>query len=153
MHYDHRSIIKQLEERHREVATLNADLDRGLMIIYFDNHLWSEFLDRYLHLIHTDPQNPNVLMWARPALTCSKNCNRTEEVCGELKNLTQFHPALKTVPGLKTVLREWASATNKTPEEAVVGRQSNGTRFCRPTADASPAPFARTMQKATTDEH
>lgn len=150
---DNRSITKQIEELQHEVATLDSDLDRGLMIIYFDNHLWSEFLDRYLHLVHTEPQSANVLMWAWPALTCSKNCNRTDEVFAELKNLTQFHPTLKTISGLKAVLSEWASAENKPPKESALGGQSNATRFCRPTDAESPSPFAVTMQKQTTDGH
>ena len=123
-----KGIIENVEELRRDVCAAEAELDADLMVIYFDNQRWNQFLDRYLHFIHSNPESPNVLPWAWPALTFSKRCNRTEEVYCELENLTHFHPTLKTAPGLTNVLAEWRAEAKPFPGESVYRTEPAGDR-------------------------
>jgi hypothetical protein len=129
---DEQATIQEFEALQHEVSEVDVDLDRKLMIVYLDHHLYNQFLDRYLHLIHSDPQSANVLNWAWPALTCSKECARTAEVFTGLANLARFHPELKTARGLKLLLKDWSSTeANQGATESLVGPRPDLNSHCR----------------------
>jgi hypothetical protein len=114
--------IERLADLQRKVDGLDGDLDRKLLMVYYENCLWNEFLDRYLHLAQAEPRSVAVLSWAWIALACSLSCHRTGEVTDQLEHLARFHPELKTVRGLKKTLEDWRAA--HPPGSMDIGRQA-----------------------------
>jgi hypothetical protein len=104
------SRIQPLEKLRRSIQQLNSDLDTKLMLVYYENGLWSEFLERYLHLLHTEPENAFVVNWAWCALMSAQSSHRTGEILNEFDHLTRFHPQFKTAHGLCSALEEWKAA-------------------------------------------
>jgi hypothetical protein len=102
-----RSTIEPLEKLHRNVQELNGDLDRKLMLVYYQNRRSGEFLDCYLHFFRAEPENAQVLTWAWSALGCAESCQRTDEVLDEFEHLLKYHPNFKTARGLKSTVAEW----------------------------------------------
>jgi hypothetical protein len=101
------SVIQSLTAFDAQVQDLNLDLGRKLLVIYARQHLWNEFLDRYLQIVRERPGRDEVLVWARLALDCSRKCGRAEEVADVLQHVVRFHPESRTAERLKTVLAEW----------------------------------------------
>jgi hypothetical protein len=104
--------IQPIEQFERTVCELSTELNRMLILAYFQNGSWNEFIDRYLISLHTEPESAVVVHWAWCALESSQDCDRTSEVLDEFEHLTRFHPQWKTARGLKSVLDEWR-ATDK----------------------------------------
>ncbi len=109
------STIGPLEDLHQQIEELHGDLDRKLLVVYSQNGRWNEFLDRYLHLLRTEPEHRAVLNWVRTALVCSQRCGRSDELLDALGDVIRFHGDLKTVPSLRATLNEWRSAHGHGP--------------------------------------
>src|SRR5262249_5174898 len=99
--------IKPIEELDREVQRLSRDLDHKLILVYYQNRLWNEFLDRYLDCLHAEPQSEVVETWAWCALESSQNSGRADEIMDRLEHLARSCPQSKTARKVKTTLEEW----------------------------------------------
>jgi hypothetical protein len=110
------SVVQPIQRLQSGIAALDADMDRKLMMVYFENHLWNKFVDRYLHLLETEPQSNSIVMWGQCALACSENCGRRQEVLDALNHFVRFHKELKTVRGVTSVLEEQKAARHESDE-------------------------------------
>jgi hypothetical protein len=99
-------LIQPLTALDAQVQAVNLRVGRTLLAIYFEQHLWNQFVDRYLQMVWEGPGRPEVMTWARSALYCSQKCGRAEEVEAVLHHVIRFHPELKTIEGLKDVLAD-----------------------------------------------
>jgi hypothetical protein len=102
--------IPAIQNLQKEVHALDSDLDRALMVIYFRERSWNNFLDCYLHFLQTDPQSAFVLILTRSALIGSENCGRTDEVLDALAHFTKLHGELKSTQLVRGMLEQWKAA-------------------------------------------
>jgi hypothetical protein len=101
------SVIQSLTGLDRQVQDFNFNLGLNLLVVYARQHLWNEFVDRYLQIVQERPGRGEIVTWARVALDCSQKCGRAEEVADVLEHVVRFHPELRTAEGLKTALAAW----------------------------------------------
>jgi hypothetical protein len=113
--------VEQMQQLRSEIAALNLDLDRRLTALYYDQHLWNDFLDGYLRLLQEGPERAHVVPWEWCALESARACGRTEEIVGALRQLIEFRAIPKTARGLRTVLDEW--------QNQAVGTRSTTSHF------------------------
>lgn len=101
------SSIQSLNALDAQVQDLERSLSRTLLMVYAHQHLWNEFVDRYLQLVREGPAREEVVVYFRCALDCSLKCGRTEEVVDLLRHIVRFHPELNTAERLNSALAEW----------------------------------------------
>ena len=101
------SAIQPLSVLDAQVRDLKLSLCRELLSVYFDQHLWNEFVDRYLQLVREGPEQPEVVGYVFCALECSQKCGRAEEVVDVLQHVVRFHPESKRAEELKRALEKW----------------------------------------------
>ena len=99
---------KTVEELDRTITELKNDLDRKLMLLYFEKNLSNQFLNLYLNQAQGAPDG-NTVVWARYALECSRTCGRTMEVLDAMHHLNRFRQEVKGLKGLQAVLDDWAN--------------------------------------------
>jgi hypothetical protein len=98
--------VSSVEDLDRSITELKNDLDRRLMLVYFENNLSNKFLNFYLNQAQGAPDG-NAVVWARYALECSRTCGRTAEVLDAMRHLSQFRAEVKGLKGLQAVLDDW----------------------------------------------
>ena len=89
------------------VQKLEIDLDRKLLVAFYQHQSWSEFVDCYLRLVQLVPEGYGVPEWEMHALECAQKCGRAEEVADALWHLVRFHPNLPGVQRLRPMLEQW----------------------------------------------
>jgi hypothetical protein len=107
--------LAHLEELRATIQDLNIDLDQKLLVIYSENRLENQFLDRFLQLLCEAPNRQEVLDWAPASLECSLHCGRTEELEDALRHLARFHPNLKTTKRLAARVQAWEASQRAGP--------------------------------------
>jgi hypothetical protein len=100
------SIILSLEQLRGEIHERETDLDRKLMMAYYQSDRWNDFLDQYLRLSHESPRDSYVVEWAGCALGSARQCGRMDEIVQALE-ASPVHADPETVEALRTVLAEW----------------------------------------------
>lgn len=101
------SSVQSLAALVAQVQDLNLNLSRNLLVVYSRQHLWNEFVDRYLQIVRERPGRNEGLVWARLALDSAQKCGRAEEVADVLQHIVRFHPELRTAEGLAEALAAW----------------------------------------------
>ena len=96
-----------LANLHAGVQDLEVDLDRKLLVPYYQNGSWNEFVDCYLRLIQQTPERPVGEAMAWSALTCAQKCGRIEEVTDAMYHVVRFHPNLQSAQALRMALDRW----------------------------------------------
>jgi hypothetical protein len=99
-----------------QVQELALDLDHMLLATYFQNHLWNEFVDRFLQFAQKSPGRAHTLAWAWSALECSQKCGREEEVTDFLRHRARFGEKDRIGKGFKAILEEWEAQIPPGPE-------------------------------------
>ena len=110
--------LQPLARLREEAQELNIDLDRKLLKVYYENHLWDAYLDCYLEMLQGVPENPVVLTWARTALLISQKSGRTDEIVDAMRHVTRFRREAKTARGLTSMVEQWEA---KNPRAFEVG--------------------------------
>ncbi len=101
------SWLQPLEELRATIQDLDVNLDRKLLVVYSENRLENQLLDRFLQFLHEAPERPEVLDWVPSSLDCSGHCGRTEELEDAVGHLVRFHPNLKTAKQLTARVQAW----------------------------------------------
>ena len=96
-----------LADLHAAVQDLQVDLDRALLVAYYRNRSWNEFVDCYLRLVQQTPKRTvgEAMTWS--ALVCAQKCGRFEEVTNALHHLNRFHPSLRSAQASRAALNRW----------------------------------------------
>jgi hypothetical protein len=101
------SSLQSLRALDAEVQEVELSLSRTLLLVYAHQHLWSEFVDRYLQLVREGPARRDVMVYFRVALDAARKCGRTDEVVDVLRHVARFHPELDRAERLNGALAEW----------------------------------------------
>jgi len=107
--------IQSLEELRAMTQDLNVDLDGKLLVLYSENRLEDQLLDRFLQLLHEAPESQELLIWVPFLLDCSRRVGRTEEMEDAVRHLVRFHPNLKTAKELTALVQAWEAKRHAGP--------------------------------------
>ncbi|MHC1763716.1 MAG: hypothetical protein AB9869_05325 [Verrucomicrobiia bacterium] len=98
--------------------------EHQLLILCKASKRQREFVDGYLRLVGTLPDEPVVSRWAEFALVCARECDREAEVLDALRHIARFSPRSDSVERLKAILNAWTGPARSTPE---VGSKPDGS--------------------------
>jgi hypothetical protein len=96
-----------LANLHAGVQDLEVDLDRKLLVAYYQNGSWKEFVDCYLELVQQTPERPVGEAMAWSALLSAQKCGRVEEVTDTMHHVIRFQPNLQSAQALRMALDRW----------------------------------------------
>ncbi len=96
-----------LADLHAAAQALSIDLDRKLLVLYYESGSWNELVDCYLRLVQQTPECTVGDAISYLALDCAQKCGRTEEVTETLRHIIRYHPGFHSIEGLKRALDSW----------------------------------------------
>jgi len=106
--------VKGIEQLSTSIADLQNDLNRKLLLVYFESNLSNKFLDCYLmHLQESSPAD--IVVWGRHALECARQCSRTKEALEAMRHAMWYRPDAESAIGLQALLQD--SAGPETPQQ------------------------------------